>query len=155
MNKISWAGIKTRDWISNYKCIKQWDVITHPCPDFNVDLATRPLEWASMSNYMPCFIEDVIRRDGRVVKVPDLGLQVTCNSATEVRVPALPRVICGVALSSGGLAPAGDSSPPRYGTMGGCWNHGCACEIVWSALCPGTMESECTVAWILTCRYET
>ena len=39
-------AIKT--WLSNYIHAKQWDVITHPCPNFNVEVTARV--WC---NYIP------------------------------------------------------------------------------------------------------
>ena len=33
-----------RAWISNYIHIKQWDVIIHPCPNFDNDLTKPPLK---------------------------------------------------------------------------------------------------------------
>ena len=42
-------------WISNYIDVKQWDVITHPCPNFN-GIEVR----AWMGNYIPLFYMDII-----------------------------------------------------------------------------------------------
>ena len=35
LNKIDYTNVRIRRWISNYIHVKQWDVITHPCPNFN------------------------------------------------------------------------------------------------------------------------
>ena len=46
-------------WISNYIHIWIWDVITHPCPNFNGSLTAIEVRvW--MSNYIPHIIMDVI-----------------------------------------------------------------------------------------------
>ena len=53
-SKIEWyfqekTSIRIKAWISNYSHLKQWDVITHPCPNFTLKLGHR---WVITSHTM-------------------------------------------------------------------------------------------------------
>ena len=44
LTEIKLTNIKLTAWISNHTKIKQYEVVTHPCPDLNGDLAKPPLK---------------------------------------------------------------------------------------------------------------
>ena len=46
LTEISYASTGVRAWMSKYIHIKQWDVITDPCPNFNGSLVKLPLKLA-------------------------------------------------------------------------------------------------------------
>ena len=49
-----WMRFLIRSWVNNYIDVKEWDVITHPYPNFNGCLVKPPLksghEWLVISN---------------------------------------------------------------------------------------------------------
>ena len=42
--EISWTSIEIMTWISNHIYVKQWDVLTPPCPNLNGGLVRLPLK---------------------------------------------------------------------------------------------------------------
>ena len=57
---INLTSTGTRPWINNNSYIKHWDVITHPCPNFNDALFSPPLKLTYISNCIPYKTMDII-----------------------------------------------------------------------------------------------
>ena len=56
----SWNSIWVKAWISNCMHVKQWDVVTHPCPNFKLQLKLVEFRACGSQN-IPQEIVDVIR----------------------------------------------------------------------------------------------
>ena len=74
--------IAIRAWVIKYVHIKQWDVITHPCPIFKTALV-KPLQWRHndrdcVSNHqrLDCLLTRLFRR--RSKKTPTLRVTGLC-----------------------------------------------------------------------------
>ena len=89
LSEISSTSISIWSWTSNHINIKQWDVINHPCPDFNLVYFNWPMlnlghGWLIITQTKPCswlFIHAIISVKTMLARGVPEGLAVIKNNS--------------------------------------------------------------------------